>query len=356
MGIWEIIFVVSLLLVLVQLFLVILYSGRYRTDERKALPEIPGISVIIPFHNEEKRIGDLIESLNNQRTWNENTELIFINDCSTDGTINLLNATLNRPFRLVSLNEKCGKKKAIHSGVEQAQHAYIVSLDADVKPGDAYFSTVFKLPQTDLLILPVQMTGQGLVQMLGSIEFGWLQLLTFGSKKPLLCNGANLVFKKSAYLETYGSRSDLNEPSGDDVFLMHSFLAAGKDIHRFTETDLAVETPAPGNLRELLHQRRRWLSKVSSVPGHSDKVQGVFVTALQVAMIFSLAGAFYFPWLLAVPSVKLLAETMASLNNRRHGYVALFGVLILHQLWYPLYLLLLVFPIGKEQKWEQAAA
>lgn len=64
----------------------------------------PSISVIVPIFNAEKYIERCVNSLLSQTI--EGLELIFIDDCSTDNSVKILNDIIRR---------KEGRKEALHS-------------------------------------------------------------------------------------------------------------------------------------------------------------------------------------------------------------------------------------------------
>lgn len=351
-GIWEILFGIVSFLFLIQFVFAFILCNRHKNNERPELPRIKNLSVIIPFHNEETRIDDLIESLNNQKIWPENIELIFVNDFSDDKTVEVIEQKLKRPFRFIHQSKKKGKKQAIHEGVQNAQHDVILTLDADVKPGENYFNALFKLPQTDMIILPVTMVSKTIFQELSSIEFGWLQLLTYGSKKPILCSGANLLFRKSAYQSSFKTRTDFNIASGDDVFLLQTFIASGKKADRFVDDELAVETKAPAGLMNLLRQRKRWLSKFSKMADIKNTKLVLFLLLLQIAFVLSVIAIPFYPYFLFLIVLKIISEFMASINYRHSAQQIIFPLTIINQIWYPIYLLLLCLPIRSDAKWK----
>lgn len=351
-GIWEILFGIVLFLFLIQFVFAFILCNRHKNNERTTLPRIKNISVIIPFHNEETRIDDLIESLNNQKSWSDNIELIFVNDFSNDKTVEVIEQKLKRPFRFIHQSKKKGKKQAIHEGVQNAQHDFILTLDADVKPGENYFNSLFKLPQIDMIILPVTMVSKTIFQELTSIEFSWLQVLTYGSKKPILCSGANLLFRKSAYETSFKMRSDFGIASGDDVFLLQTFIASRKKVDRFMDDELAVETKAPAGLMNLLRQRKRWLSKFSKMADIKNTKLVLFLLLIQIGFFVSVIGVFFYPYFLLLIVLKMFSEFVATINYRHGGYSIIFSLTFINQIWYPVYLLLLCLPIRSDAKWK----
>ena len=58
----------------------------------------PLISIIIPVYNAEKFIEDTINTVINQTY--DNYEIILIDDCSTDNSVNIINKYLNEDIKL----------------------------------------------------------------------------------------------------------------------------------------------------------------------------------------------------------------------------------------------------------------
>lgn len=90
----------------------------------------PVISVIIPCYNVREYVGKCIDSLSAQTI--KNLEFIFINDGSSDGTLELLLDFKSRDERVVLLDKKNeGVSKARNDGLRLARGKYIFFLDGD---------------------------------------------------------------------------------------------------------------------------------------------------------------------------------------------------------------------------------
>ena len=89
------------------------------------------ISVIIPAFNEEQTIGQVLEAL---RALPFETQIIVVNDGSTDGTHQLLEA-LRATYELtvVHCQENRGKGFAIRSGLPYVKGEVVVIQDADME-------------------------------------------------------------------------------------------------------------------------------------------------------------------------------------------------------------------------------
>lgn len=89
------------------------------------------ISVITTVYNIEKYIGECIESILAQSF--TDFELIIINDCSTDNSLNIVNSYAEKDNRIrVINNEKnlgCGMGRKI--GIENAKGDYTIFIDGD---------------------------------------------------------------------------------------------------------------------------------------------------------------------------------------------------------------------------------
>ncbi len=330
---------------------VLLKFGRQKTKRLKLQTEIQGTTIVIPFKNEAKRILPLIQSINQSAHALKHShvfdylDFIFIDDHSTDDTCSIILDQLDISYRLVKLNETFGKKYAIKHGVEQSKYNRILTLDADVTFEPHYLQHILKTPCDDLTILPVQMDGKSLFEKLNAIEFGFLQHLTFGMiglKKPVLCNGANLLFSKSAYLKTLKTRTDAQIPSGDDVFLLQAILQQKGNISGYDAPALSVKTTAPENLKSLIQQRKRWIKK-SINP--STILSGLTILSLNVLMLFCLYQSINQPIYLWPVFIKIVAELIPFYSVRQ------WPIIILHQIFYPVYLISIILSLPFKTKW-----
>lgn len=94
-------------------------------------PQEPAISVVMSVYNGEKYIEDTIESILNQTF--ENFEFIIINDCSTDSSLEILEAFRERDTRVVIINNDINLKlpASLNKGIAKARGRYIARMDAD---------------------------------------------------------------------------------------------------------------------------------------------------------------------------------------------------------------------------------
>lgn len=103
--------------------------GRGRLMNRETDPD--GISVVMPAYNAAKTIGRAIESVLEQ-TYGC-LELIVIDDCSTDGSLEIARTYAERDERIRILRHEIneGVSAARNRGVNAAQYSWIAFLDSD---------------------------------------------------------------------------------------------------------------------------------------------------------------------------------------------------------------------------------
>lgn len=90
------------------------------------------LSVIIPVHNEGESVAELhrelIDVLNST---GKSFEIIFIDDGSTDNTLNELKRL--SPVRVISFSRNFGKSQALQAGFNSARGEYIITMDGDLQ-------------------------------------------------------------------------------------------------------------------------------------------------------------------------------------------------------------------------------
>lgn len=97
---------------------------------------LPSISIIVPIHNEEKRLEQAMKSL--LALDYPNLVIIAVNDRSTDKTTSILNKMVSTHIQLKILNITAlpenwlGKTHAMASGAKHSKSDYLLFTDADV--------------------------------------------------------------------------------------------------------------------------------------------------------------------------------------------------------------------------------
>lgn len=89
------------------------------------------VSIIVPVYNCGKFLTDTIRTVKEQTY--QNFELIFVNDCSTDNSSDIIQkeAQLDDRIKLINLEKNSGAAIARNTGMKSAKGRYIAFLDAD---------------------------------------------------------------------------------------------------------------------------------------------------------------------------------------------------------------------------------
>ncbi len=91
------------------------------------------VSIVVPAFNEATRIGISVRKIQDfVRQTPFQTEIIIVDDGSTDGTADLIRQTQVPGLRILSNTENHGKGHAVRQGVLAAQGVYVLFTDADL--------------------------------------------------------------------------------------------------------------------------------------------------------------------------------------------------------------------------------
>lgn len=93
-------------------------------------------SIIVPIYNEVENLPLLVEQVGEvMRNMPGDSELLLIDDGSTDGSSELLDQLASRDPRLVVVHfrKNYGQTAAMQAGLEQARGNYLVTLDGDLQ-------------------------------------------------------------------------------------------------------------------------------------------------------------------------------------------------------------------------------
>lgn len=233
----------------------------------------PTVSVIIPFRNESEVILKSLESIRKTEYPSDKLEVVYVDDNSDDdGYEKLKNAIREENIKLIRTESTGGgrgeKKRAIQTGIKYSSGEIIFTTDADCTHGREWLSTMVSKFEEKVGFVsgPVAYEEEKkLFTKIQQMEFAGLVLIgagLIGIKLPLLCNGANIAYRRKAFESVGGFEGNLEISSGDDEFLMQKIAGGGEYTVKFCfENPALVFTKSCKTLGEFVMQRRRWSSK-----------------------------------------------------------------------------------------------
>jgi len=314
-------FLLITILLLVPYVVLMLYFRKSWVNISSFVPsinsnrELPFVSIIIAARNEEKSIGDCIQSIIDQSYPQQKFEIIVTDDHSTDETVSIIQSFKKENIRLIHLADfienktlNSYKKKSIETALRFAKGSLIVTTDADcIAPGKWIEILVNYYTEKNALFiaLPVSFKNPSVAdsffkkffKIFQSLDFMTLQGITGAAvhKKFLnMCNGANLVYEKKVFYEVNGFEGIDAIASGDDMLLMTKIQKKfPKRVFFLKSKDVIVETKPTENVKEFLNQRIRWASKTNHYTDKKIIVVLMLVYFLN-AWIFILAVASFF--------------------------------------------------------------
>lgn len=322
--------VVSLILIILTLGYVIIVL--FLRKGWKSIPpfkrsELAGktkVSVLIAARNEEKGIAFTIGDILAQSYPASLTELIIVDDHSTDRTACIVDSYASRGVKLIRLldNGKLNsyKKKAISEAINHASGELIVTTDADCRMGNRWLETIvsyYEKSGANLISSPVVYHEEkSFFETLQTLEFLYLIGLgasSIGNGAPSTCNGANLAYRRDVFFSLGGFRGIDDLASGDDELFLHKVASHYPDSIRFCKSSEAVVyTNAKPTLREFILQRKRWASKSTRYKNKMIVALGLSIWAFNLLILLSAVLGFYDPayWSLTIASlsVKFLVE------------------------------------------------
>jgi cellulose synthase/poly-beta-1,6-N-acetylglucosamine synthase-like glycosyltransferase len=231
------------------------------------------ISIIIPFRNESLNILESLSSIEKQNYPKDKFEAIFVNDFSDDDSLELLcKAEKSFNIKIISVPEDYSKyqhkKRAIRFGIEHSRGGIIVTTDADCIHGTKWLRTLAGQfdDGTGFVSGPVEFIEEStLFNRMQKLEFAGLVLTgagLIGIKKPIICNAANIAYRKTAFVQVSGFLYKHSLSSGDDELLMQKIKKeTGYKIKFSMNRDAVVKTSSNRSLNQFYQQRKRWASK-----------------------------------------------------------------------------------------------
>jgi len=103
------------------------------------------LSIIIPVYNEKKYIQEIVGRVKKVNLPGIEKEIIIVDDCSTDGTRDILEKSLNNQVAEVIYHEQnMGKGAALRTGFQYATGEVVIIQDSDLEYDPAEYGKLLK--------------------------------------------------------------------------------------------------------------------------------------------------------------------------------------------------------------------
>ncbi len=364
-------FLLFALIILVSYVLLIAIFTRgwdkIKATVKNSHPSPPlSISLIIAVRNEERNVVALLEDLTRQHYNKEYYEVIFSDDDSQDNSVQNIRGYIREKdltnFHVLTspAGAAVGKKQTLRRGIEVAKGEIILHTDADCRMHSRWMASMaepFGSSNIQMVIGPVVIdaSDRRLFSRLQALEFMSLLGTTGGAaniNRPIMCNGANLAYRKKTWVSLEGKISGSRYASGDDMFLLHTVKRHERENIWFMPGPRAiVYTQAAKRFWEFVSQRIRWASKST---GYSDaftlftaSLVGIVNLLLVLSLLFAMINkVFILPttifFLTKMASDFLLLYKVAKFTDQKQ----LMWLYPLLSLIYPLYVTGIVLMSG----------
>ena len=106
------------------------------------------ISLVVPCYNEQEVINLFYEEIQKvKKDFNKvNFEIIFVNDGSSDNTLNLMRElSKNDDVRYISFSRNFGKEAAMYAGLEASTGDYVAIMDVDLQDPPALLKEMYEI-------------------------------------------------------------------------------------------------------------------------------------------------------------------------------------------------------------------
>jgi cellulose synthase/poly-beta-1,6-N-acetylglucosamine synthase-like glycosyltransferase len=355
MGVISIVLLIILFVYVVLIVQLILGFNKVKSFERGDLSLKTAFTIIVPFRDEEKDLGKLLESISQLNYPISLIQIVMVDDFSKDNSVRIYNQwRLNHEAVDTTLLENLvlsnsPKKDALGRAIPIAKHDWIVTTDADCIVDRNWLLTLdnyIQVHNPEMIVGSVMYKAKNNwfhhFQQLDLMSLQGTTIGSFGIGKPFMCNGANFAYTKRFFTEIGGFGGISDKVSGDDVFLLQKAVKSNKDrIHYLKNNDAIVKTRPENDLFRLFMQRVRWAGKTTSYSSSYGKTLAVIVLLMNIGLVsgfwFATCGSIDWTLFLSIFLVKYSVDYILLLKSNSYFRKDRFFMPIATSIVYPVF-------------------
>lgn len=224
-------------------------------------------SIIIPLKNESANLKTLLKSLSSLNYPKDMYEVIFVDDGSTDNSVEIIRNFHEKNFQLISARNKelPGKKGALEIGISNASFDTVVLTDADCEPENDWLLSISKKMTEGFDLIfgysPLYYDHK-FIRKFSSFENLRNYILYFASSGlgiPYSATSRSMAFTKEAYQKLNGYQNTTETLSGDDDLFIREAVKHKLKISSFSfGNDLVISKPA-SSFKDYFNRKSRHL-------------------------------------------------------------------------------------------------
>ncbi|QSH39410.1 glycosyltransferase [Candidatus Kaiserbacteria bacterium] len=256
-------YIVLFLSLYFEVFLLITFFERSESKEHNTLVDedsLPTVAVIVPCFNEETTVAGTLRSLLALSYPSQKLQIIAVNDGSTDGTREVLEAFRDHEQIQILNKENGGKHTAMNAALAHTQADVLGCLDADsfVEP-DALIQIIRHFEDSEVAAVTPSIKvyeARGLIQTLQKAEYGLAIFVrnVFARMDSLFITPGPFSFFRRSVINEVGPWQ--HGHSTEDLEMCLRLQRLHKKVTN--EPNAIVYTKTPKTLPELFKQRLRW--------------------------------------------------------------------------------------------------
>lgn len=319
---------------------------NYKSEQTRKIDEaaLPHISIWIACRNEEENLPKCLDSVLSLNYPSEKIQILIGNDQSEDGTKQIADSYAEKHpnIQVIDIIDDDSGLKAKARVMAQldkyAKGDFYLITDADVQVSSNWVQGLLSNINESIGVASgttmVKSDGvDGLLQEIDWVYFmGLLNVISY-TGVPATAVGNNMIISNNAYWET-GGYSSIRFSITEDYKLYQQICDKGWKWNNIMNPDVLALSEKTSGWKNLLHQRKRWLSGGKELPWYWWVLFGVyggFYFCIPILFSLNLLKITSLLW-----SIKLLLQVLQINGIYRHLGVK--KPLLYHHLAYEIYL------------------